>query len=65
MFNASTTGFGQYTDVFFGGSTWTSLWKYNYLSGNGNGSGGQWTDLSSNIPLNQPTTFDNFNSEFI
>ena len=60
---ASTTGYGQYTDVFFGGSTWTSLWKYNYLSGDGSGLGGQWTDLSSNIPANQPTSFDNFNSQ--
>ncbi len=60
---ASTTGFGQFTDVFFGGSTWTSLWKYNYLSGDGSGAGAQWTDLSSNIPANQPTTFDNFNSQ--
>ncbi len=60
---ASTTGFGQYTDVFFGGSTWTSLWKYNYLSGDGSANGGSWIDLSSNIPANQPTTFDNFNSQ--
>ena len=60
---ANTTGFGQFTNVFFGGTTWTSLFKYNYLSGNGSGNGGLWTDLSSNIPSNQPTTFDNFNSQ--
>ncbi|HIC74471.1 MAG TPA: exo-alpha-sialidase, partial [Candidatus Marinimicrobia bacterium] len=26
------------------------LWEYTYLSGDGSGSGGQWTDLSSNMP---------------
>ena len=60
---AETDGYGQHTDVFFGGETWTSLWKYEYVSGNGTGSGGIWTDLSSNIPSNNPTSFDNFNSQ--
>ena len=60
---ASTTGYGQFTNVFFGGSTWTSLFKYDYLSGDGSGTGGQWTDLSTNIPANQATSFDNFNSQ--
>ena len=60
---ASTTGFGQFTNVFFGGSTWNSLWKYNYLSGDGSGTGAQWTDLSSNLPANQATSFDNFNCQ--
>ena len=27
-----------------------SLWRYSYLSGDGSGSGGSWTDLSSNLP---------------
>lgn len=60
---ASTDNYGQHTDVFFGGETWTSLWKYNYLSGDGSGTGGQWTDLSMSIPANQATSFDNFNSQ--
>ncbi len=60
---ASTTGYGQFTNVFFGGTTWNSLWKYNYLSGNGSGVGSQWTDLSTNIPANQATSFDNFNCQ--
>ena len=60
---AETDGYGQHTDVFFGGETWTSLWKYEYVRGNGTGSGGIWTDLSSNIPANNPTSFDNFNSQ--
>ena len=41
---------------FFGGEAWTSLWKYEANNGN-------WTDLSANIPSNQTTTFDNFNSQ--
>ena len=60
---AETTGYGQHTDVFFGGETWTSLWKYEYISGDGTGNGGQWTDLSGNIPTNQSTSFDNFNAQ--
>ena len=60
---AETDNYGQYTEVFFGGETWTSFWKYEYLSGDGTGTGGQWTDLSSNIPANQSTTFDNFNAQ--
>ena len=60
---ANTTGSGQFTNVFFGGTTWTSLWKYNYLSGDGSGPGALWTDLSANIPANQATTFDNFNAQ--
>ena len=60
---AETDGHGQHTDVFFGGETWTSLWKYEYISGDGTGLGGKWTDLSSNIPTNQATSFDNFNAQ--
>lgn len=60
---AETTGYGQHSDVFFGGETWTSLWKYEYISGDGTGNGGQWTDLSANIPTNQATSFDNFNAQ--
>lgn len=28
-----------------------SLWKYTYLAGDGSGTGGQWENLSANIPL--------------
>ena len=60
---AETTGNGQHSNTFFGGETWTSLWKYEYISGNGTGAGGQWTDLSANIPTNQASSFDNFNAQ--
>ena len=53
---AETDGYGQQTDVFFNGQAWTSLWKYEADSG-------VWTDLSMNIPANQATSFDNFNSQ--
>ena len=53
---AETDNYGQYTDVFFNGQTWTSLWKYDAYDSS-------WTDLSSNIPANQATTFDNFNAQ--
>lgn len=37
-----------------------SLWKYEYLSGNGTGNEGVWTNLSDNIPIG-PNRFDDFN----
>ena len=60
---AETENSGQFTNTFFGGETWTSLWKYTYLCGNGNDSCGNWVNLSANIPANRPTTFDNFNAQ--
>ena len=55
---AETDSCGQHTDIFFGNETWTSLWKYTHQIG-----GGYWTDLSSNIPANHATSFDNFNAQ--
>ena len=60
---AETENSGQYTNTFFGGETWTSLRKYTYLCGDGNDTCGNWVNLSSNIPANRPTTFDNFNAQ--
>lgn len=53
---AETDGYGQHTDVFFNGQTWTSLWKYDAYDS-------AWVDLSLNIPANQATSFDNFNAQ--
>ena len=53
---AETENYGQRTDVFFNGETWTSLWKYDF-------SDSSWVDLSLNIPANQATSFDNFNAQ--
>ncbi|PCJ80867.1 MAG: flagellar basal body rod modification protein [Flavobacteriales bacterium] len=61
-FLAHTPGGGKMTEVFFDGTEWNSLWKYEYVSGDGTGSGGIWTDLSANIPENG-NVFDNFNAQ--
>lgn len=57
-FLAITPNVGHYTN-FIGGEDWTSLWKYNYLSGNGSGAGGTWEDRSMNLP-GTGTEFDRF-----
>ena len=49
-FLANTPGFGQPDTNFLGTVEWNSLWKYQYLSGNGSGSGGYWFDRSANLP---------------
>ncbi len=36
---------------FLSASAPNELWQYNYLSGNGSGGGGRWTDLTNNIPM--------------
>ena len=40
--SSETEGEGQFTNTFFEGQTWTSLWKYNYLCGDGTDSCGVW-----------------------
>ena len=39
------------------------LYKYTYLCGDGSDTCGVWEDLSTSIPANRPTTFDNFNAQ--
>ena len=58
-FLASTPNYGQHSEAFFGYEDWNSLWKYTYLSGDGSGTGGEWVNLSANIP-NNGLPFDNF-----
>jgi hypothetical protein len=53
---------GKMTTNYKGEPEWTSLWKYTYLSGNGTGAGGVWTDLSANIPYDG-SQLGNFNSQ--
>jgi hypothetical protein len=38
-----------------------SLWKFTYLSGDGSGTGGQWTNLSNSLPNNSCTGYFTFN----
>lgn len=61
-FLGNTPGSGKFTQVFFGETEYNSLWKYEYVSGNGSGAGGVWTDLSQNIP-EDGFEFDNFNAQ--
>jgi len=61
-FLSNTPNFGQFSETFFGGSEWNSLWKYRYLSGDGTGVNGSWSDLSLSIPAGS-SPFNNFNAQ--
>ncbi len=50
-FLSNTPGFGKASQDFQGDPEWVSLWKYEYLSGDGDSAGGMWTDLSQNLPV--------------
>lgn len=54
-----TPGKGKEGVVFNGDTETNSLWKYTYISGNGTGAGGEWENLSANIPVG-PHRFDDF-----
>lgn len=45
-----TANEGYKSTDFLGRVEWNSLWKYNYVSGDGSGSGGRWVNRSQNIP---------------
>ena len=49
-FVGNTPGFGYPDTNFQGDVEWNSMWKYNYISGDGTGVGGNWRDLTSNLP---------------
>lgn len=55
-----TPGAGQQSTNFVGDVEWNSLWKYTYIAGNGADTNGVWLNLSSSIPNNQISSFDNF-----
>ena len=61
-FLSNTPNFGQYSETFFGGSEYNTLWKYRYVSGDGADSNGVWIDLSLSIPAGGPP-FNNFNAQ--
>lgn len=58
----STSG-GVKTTNYEGTPEYVSLLKYTYISGDGSGAGGQWTNLSANLPVNSPYQFDRFNCQ--
>jgi hypothetical protein len=49
-FLGNTPGFGTPDTNFLGTVEWNSLWKYTYISGNGDSAGGLWEDLSNSLP---------------
>ncbi len=57
----SDTSGGVVTTNYEGVPEYVSLIKYTYLSGDGTGAGGLWTDLSSNLPVTAANSFDRFN----
>ena len=61
-FLANTPGYGVPDTNFLHQVEWNSLWKYKYLSGNGDSAGGAWTDLSPNLP-NTGSAFDKYNCQ--
>lgn len=61
-FLANTPGYGMPDTNFLGQVEWNSLWKYKYLSGNGDSSGGEWFDLSANLP-SHGGAFDKYNCQ--
>lgn len=46
-----TTNFGLVSTNFMGVKEWNSLWKYDYLSGDGSGVNGRWVNRSLNLPF--------------
>jgi photosystem II stability/assembly factor-like uncharacterized protein len=58
-FLGNTPGSGMPDTNYVGQIEWNSLWKYNYLSGNGVDTGGLWRNLSAHIP-NSGGVFDKF-----
>ena len=49
-FLGETPGSGFLGQNFRGDSSWQSLWKYTYVSGDGSGEGGTWENRSTNLP---------------
>ncbi|HAD34886.1 MAG TPA: hypothetical protein DCF44_10400 [Chitinophagaceae bacterium] len=59
----SDTSGGVETKDYEGNPEWVSLCKYQYLSGDGTGIGGLLSNLSTNLPVNNPNQFDRFNCQ--
>ena len=45
-----TTNSGLVSTNFMGVKEWNSLWKYDYITGNGGGADGRWSNRSLNLP---------------
>ena len=60
---SSDTSGGVATSDYSGKAAYVSLCKYNYINGDGSGAGGEWTNLSMNLPVTDPDQFDKFNTQ--
>ncbi|MFZ4544431.1 MAG: T9SS type A sorting domain-containing protein [Saprospiraceae bacterium] len=60
-FLANTDNYGHSTK-FISSIDWSSLWRYNYITGDGAGANGTWTNLTGNLP-NTGTEFDRFSCQ--
>lgn len=49
-FFSETPETGHLGTGYQGGNSWSSLWKYTYVSGDGTGDGGTWENRSENLP---------------
>ena len=61
-FLANTPGYGTPDTNFLKQVEWNSLWKYKYVSGNGDSAGGAWFNLSANLP-HSGGLFDKYNCQ--
>lgn len=61
-FLGNTPGYGMPDTNYVGTIEWNSLWKYKYVSGDGKDAGGQWHNLSDNLP-STGGPFDKFMSQ--
>ncbi len=61
-FLANTPGYGMPDTNFQKQVEWNSLWKYTYISGDGDSAGGKWIDLSANLP-HTGSMFDKYNCQ--
>ncbi|MGP8214143.1 MAG: WD40/YVTN/BNR-like repeat-containing protein, partial [Bacteroidia bacterium] len=61
-FLANTNGAGMPDTNFLGEVEWDGLWKYKYLSGDGDSAGGVWWNLTANLP-HTGGLFDKYNSQ--
>ncbi len=57
---AATDTMGLMTINAWGEKEWNSLYKYTYLNGNGDSTGGVWNDLSMNLPHGGASVFDDW-----
>ncbi len=61
-FLANSPGYGTPDTNFEKQVEWNSLWKYRYVSGDGDSAGGRWWNLSPNLP-HSGGLFDKYNCQ--